>query len=200
MNVVQACIGKANSKLGRIPTFSLPSRLTCPGASAWCIEHCYARRFERLRPFCRTGYSHNLVLTWDTERFVSTMLKAISPDLSCFRIHVCGDIYDREYSKSWECICLQRPGVQFCAYTRSWAQPELRPALEELKQLPNIQLIGSTDPTMPTPPENWRVAFIEDDARASGLRCSEQNGRSDSCLECRYCFTGGAGSVVFRVH
>ena len=52
--VVKACLGRGNSKVGNIPTFSLPSRLTCPGASAWCIEHCYARRFERLRPFCRS--------------------------------------------------------------------------------------------------------------------------------------------------
>lgn len=200
MIVLRACVGAGNRKVGRIPTFSLPSRLTCPGASTWCIQHCYARRFERLRTLCRLGYSRNLVLTWDTERFVSTMLAQIPPDLSCFRIHVCGDIYDREYSKSWERICLQRPGVQFCAYTRSWARPELRPALEDLRRLPNVHILASTDRTMPMPPEDWRVAFIEDDARASGLKCSEQNGRSDSCLECRYCFTAGAGHVVFRVH
>ena len=200
MNVVQACIGKANSKVGPIPTFSLPSRLTCPGASTWCIEHCYARRFELLRPFCRAGYSRNLVLTWDTERFISTMLEAIPPDLPCFRIHVCGDLYGSEYIKSWLSICFQRPAINFCAFTRAWIVPELRPALEELRQLPNIQLIASTDYTMPMPPDDWRVAFIEDDARATGIECREQNGYSDSCLSCRYCFMPGAGNVVFRVH
>ena len=198
--VLKVCVGHGNSKVGNIPTFSLPSRLTCPGASPWCIEHCYARRIEQLRTLCRAGYSRNLVLTWDAERFISTMLKAIPPDLPCFRIHVCGDIYDREYSNSWQRICLQRPRVQFFAYTRSWAVAELRPALEELRRLTNVQILASTDRTMPMPPEDWRVAFIEDDPRASGLKCSEQNGRSDSCLSCQYCFTPGAGHVVFRIH
>lgn len=200
MIAVRACVGRGNTKVGNIPTFSLPSRLTCPGASAWCIEHCYARRFERLRPFCRAGYSRNLVLTWDAERFVSTILEAIPPDLPCFRIHVCGDLYDSEYCQAWREICLKRPLVRFCAYTRSWALPELRPALEELKQAQNLALFASTDPTMLLPPEGWRVAFIEGDPRASGLECREQNGHSDSCLECQYCFTAGAGNVVFRIH
>ena len=200
MNVVQACIGMGNTKVGNIPTFSLPSRLTCPGASAWCIEHCYARRFERLRTFCRLGYSRNLVLTWDTERFIGAMLKAIPEDLPCFRIHVCGDLYSAEYARTWESICLQRPSVRFWAYTRAWVVPELRPALEELRQLSNVQVLASTDYTMPLPPEDWRVAFIEDDERASGIECREQNGLSDSCLNCRYCFAANAGHVVFRVH
>jgi hypothetical protein len=197
---VKACVGQGNSKVGKIPTFSLPSRLTCPGASAWCIEHCYARRFERLRPFCRAGYSRNLVLTWDAERFVSTMLAEIPPDLTCFRIHVSGDMYDQSYIDNWERICLQRPRVQFCAYTRAWGVPGLRPALESLKQLRNVALFASTDITMSLPPEGWRAAFIEGDPRASGLKCSEQNGRSESCLECRYCFMSDAGNVVFRAH
>ena len=117
MIFLKACVGAGNRKVGRIPTFSLPSRLTCPGASTWCIQHCYARRFERLRTLCRLGYSRNLVLTWDTERFVSTMLAQIPPDLSCFRIHVSGDYYDAPYCQAWQRICLARPCVRFYAYT-----------------------------------------------------------------------------------
>jgi len=198
--LVKACVGKGNSKVGNIPTFSLPSRLTCPGASAWCIEHCYALRIERLRPYCRSGYSHNLVLTWDTERFISTMLKAIPPDLPCFRIHVCGDLYGESYCQGWARVCLQRPRVRFWAYTRSWVVPELRPALEEMRLVENLVLFASTDPSMPLPPQGWRAAFIENDPRAEGIECREQSGYSDSCLSCRYCFMPGAGNVVFRVH
>ena len=200
MNVVQVCIGRGNSKVGEIPTFSLPSRFTCPGASAWCIKHCYARRFERLRALCRMGYSRNLVLTWDTDRFVSTMLAQIPPDVPCFRIHVSGDYYDTTYIESWRKICLGRPLVRFWAYTRSWASPTLQPALEALRRLPNFCLFASTDVTMPPPPEGWRVAFVEGDPRATGIKCREQNGLSDSCLTCRYCFASNAGHVVFRVH
>ena len=200
MIVLKACVGRGNSKVGKVPTFSLPSRFTCPGASAWCIQHCYARRFERLRAFCRLGYSRNLVLTWDAERFISTMLKEIPPDLPCFRIHVSGDFYGAEYALSWERICIERPGVHFWAYTRSWVVPELQPALEELRRIPNVALFASTDSTMPPPPEGWRAAFVEGDSRANGIKCREQNGHSDSCLSCRYCFMPNAGNVVFRVH
>jgi len=61
-------------------------------------------------------------------------------------------------------------------------------------------LFASTDITMPLPPEDWRVAFVESDPRATGIECREQNGLSDSCLNCRYCFAPNAGNVVFRVH
>ena len=90
--------------------------------------------------------------------------------------------------------------THFWAYTRSWTVASLRPALERLRSLSNVELLASLDPQMPPPPESWRAAFIEIDPRASGMPCQHQQGKVDSCLECGYCFRENAGNVVFKVH
>ena len=66
MQLTHIRLGNGNMKIGAVPTFSLPARLTCPGASPWCLSHCYALRVERLRPSCRMAYARNLLLTCET--------------------------------------------------------------------------------------------------------------------------------------
>ena len=51
-------ISKGNSKLGAIPSVSLPSIKTCRNCA--CQEKCYAQKLERLRPAVRNAYQHNL--------------------------------------------------------------------------------------------------------------------------------------------
>jgi len=78
--------------------------------------------------------------------------------------------------------------------------PTLRPGLENLRDLPNVQAFASTDLDMPLPPEGWRTAFLEIDPRANGLPCRHQQGEVASCLECGYCFREHGGNVVFQIH
>jgi len=66
MQLTDIRLGNGNTKIGAVPTFSLPARLTCPGASPWCLNHCYALRVERLWPSCRVAYARNLLLTCET--------------------------------------------------------------------------------------------------------------------------------------
>ena len=200
MNLLGVSFGEGNMKVGDVFSFSLPSRVTCLGASPWCLKHCYAYRYERLRPSCRRAYRRNLALTRDPEKFVKTMIGVIPRILPCFRIHISGDFYSHFYIEAWERICSEFPQTKFWAYTRSWAVPELLEPLEQLRALPNVALFVSTDPTMPLPPEGWRVAFIESDPRADGMLCTNQNGTQDSCLECGYCFRRDEGNVIFKVH
>ena len=189
-----------NRKVGRVWTFSLPSFVTCPGASTWCRQHCYARRFEQLRPNCRQAYVRNLALSLEPERFAAHVLGSLPEDAPQVRIHVGGDYYSREYIDSWLRICQARPEAQFWSYTRSWSVTALQPNLVRLQALPNLQLFASSDPDMPPPPEGWRAAFVECDPRASGMPCKYQQGQVHSCLECGYCFRERAGNVVFKVH
>ena len=51
-------ISKGNSKLGAIPSVSLPSIKTCRNCA--CQEKCYAQKLERLRPSVKNAYEHNL--------------------------------------------------------------------------------------------------------------------------------------------
>jgi hypothetical protein len=197
---IPLCLARGNRKVGQVWTFSLPSFVTCPGASAWCRQYCYAARFERLRPNCRLAYVRNLALSLEPERFVPEVLGGLPKDAPLVRVHVGGDFYSSEYARSWIEVCRERPDTQFWGYTRSWNIRLLKPTLEHLRQQSNLQLFASTDPDMPVPPENWRAAFIEIDPRASGVPCRHQHGEVDSCLECGYCFHESAGNVVFKVH
>lgn len=197
---VPVCLAIGNKKVGRVWTFSLPSFVTCPGASTWCRKHCYARRIERLRPNCRQAYLRNLALSLDPDRLVVKVLDALPPDASAVRIHVGGDFHSPEYTDAWRRICEARPNTRFWSYTRSWNVAYLRPGLERLRDLENVELFASVDAGMPLPPEGWRIAFIDGDVRAAGLDCPHQQGRLASCLECGYCFRKGKGNVVFKVH
>ena len=197
---VPLCLPLGNSKVGRVWTFSLPSFVTCPGASAWCRQHCYAARLERLRPNCRLAYVRNLALSLEPDKFVTHVLNSLPEDAPLVRIHVGGDYYSEEYALSWSRICRARTSSQFWAYTRSWTATSLRPALEQLRALENLQVFASVDPEMQLPPNGWRVAFLDIDARASGMPCRQQQGQVESCLECGYCFRPNGGNVVFKVH
>lgn len=199
-NTVPLCVGKGNGKLGDVLTFSLPSTATCPGASPWCLNHCYAWRLERIRPNCRRAYKRNEALTLDSDEFVERILEMIPEFAACFRIHVGGDFHSSQYIDSWNRICSARPHVRFWAYTRSWILPSLRWPLESLRRLENVQIFGSTDPTMGRPPATWRVAFIDCDLQANGMPCKEQHNQAQSCLDCGYCFHQTRGNVVFEVH
>jgi len=193
-------MGQGNRKVGRVWTFSLPSLVTCPGASSWCRKHCYARRFERLRPNCRRAYVRNLALSLEPDRFVDHVLQSLPEDAPFVRVHVGGDYYSPEYALSWGSICRARPRTLFWSYSPSWSALTLQPSLDELRALSNMELFASIDPEMPLPPAGWRVAFIEVDRRANGVACRHQQGQVASCLECGYCFRDHAGNVVFKVH
>jgi hypothetical protein len=194
------CLALGNRKVGRVWTFSLPSVLTCPGATAWCRAHCYARRIERLRPNCRRAYGRNLSISLSSERFVERVLDDLPADATHVRIHVGGDFYDAAYIESWRRICLARPNTFFWTYTRSWIDNQLRPALEKLRALPNVQIFASVDPGMPPPPMGWRAAYLDIDPRAKGLPCPHQQDQVDSCRQCGYCFRPRTGDVIFTVH
>lgn len=199
MKLFGVVLGERNAKLGDVLNFSLPSVTTCPGASEWCLRHCYARRFERLRPSCRKAYEENLILAQDTERFIMTMTGVIPRIAPSFRIHVSGDFFSNPYVDAWSEICGEFPNTYFWTYTRSWVDADLREHLDRLRSLPNVRLHASTDPTMPLPPEGWPVAFLDVDTRAHGILCYEQAETKDSCSECRYCLRESVGNVTFRV-
>lgn len=88
-------ISTGNSKLGAIPSVSLPSIVTC--RQCGCQQKCYAHKLERLRPSVRNAYAHNLdVLTKDPETYWREVEAAIMMT-RFFRFHVSGDIPSLEY-------------------------------------------------------------------------------------------------------
>lgn len=200
MHLFGITFGEGNSKVGEVFNFSLPSKTTCPGASPWCQKHCNMSRFEQFRPTCRNAYTRNLSIAKNYDQFTKTVIGILPRILHSMRIHVSGDFWSKEYIQSWIQICEAFPQTNFWAYTRSWTIPDLIHSLEALKSIPNVELFASTDQTMPLPPQHWRIAFLNNDERASGFVCAHQENKLKTCTECGYCFQNHTGNVIFNVH
>jgi len=202
------CVG--NSKLGlNVFTYSkAPGRdRTCPGATEFCESVCYAMRIMD-NPHLRIIYEANEKRGAD--------LPDLPAEARLVRGHVSGDFDSAEYVRAWIDLVRRRPDATFWFYTRSWRIAEIRPALEELRALPNVEVWASMDPRCEDPPEGWRVAWIDSDARLwrdpgvagksyyyHGRRvpvCPEQTGERENCEACGYCFRGKAGDLVFLEH
>ena len=183
---------KGNTKTGNVITYSRTPGDTCPGASDLCASICYAKR-----PYRR--YSQTRA-QWDANASV-TDIPTLPLGPATIRLHVSGDFDTAEYVLAWYFALRARPDVLAWTYTRSWRVPELLPYLEKLRGLPNVQMFASTDQTITeTPPDGWRVAFIDGDDRYSGITCPEQTGVKASCAECGICFIGKRGNVRFLKH
>ena len=82
-------ISPGNSKMGAIPSVSLPAIKTCRDCK--CKEKCYAAKLERLRPTVRNAYQHNLeVLQSNPETFWREVEATVMLN-RYFRFHVSKD-------------------------------------------------------------------------------------------------------------
>lgn len=189
---------------------------TCPGASPECLDICYA-----IRPVIEDGIVKQM---WLNNRVDD--VPPIPEDAKLVRLHISGDFDTIAYCVSWIQRLTERPDVKCWAYTKSWRVPALLPYLEQLRALPNVNLFGSVDRSMPDlPPAGWRRAWIDGDHRAGqpllmrahGLEvlsqhnltcfdgtmtyiCPEETKRRKNCAECRYCIDGQRNDVTFLAH
>ena len=111
---------------------------TCPGATPECQAICYARR-----PVMELG---PVALMWLSNSTCDDV-PPIPAECQVLRLHVSGDFNSVKYIENWIARLAERPDVTAWAYTRSWRVPELLPALERLRTLPNVQMFASMDPS-----------------------------------------------------
>ncbi len=221
--------GRGNLKLGMdgVYTYSRlpgavglggnPPKGTCPGASSYCDFICYARRVVTCPPVWDM---------WARNSETETIPDELPPDAKLVRLHVSGDFTTPKYVQQWIALALRRADVYFWGYTRSWRLSDLLPDLNQLCDLPNVQLFASMDQSiMELPPKGWRRAWLADDIRAisgggpgaeqgldfwlgEGIHnfkavdgrpiylCPEETGRKANCQECNYCVKGRNGGDV----
>jgi hypothetical protein len=208
-------VGVGNSKIGAgIISFSIPPDTvlftsgrvvrTCPGATHWCRKNCYAKKNLMSLPRQVSLYASNLVLYLELgpSRFAEALerkLKAVQARRGAektLRIHVAGDMFDKDYIEVWRHLAERMPDWRFYTYTRSWRVPELLPYLEKLRRLPNFVVYASTDPDTGPPPQGWLEACCVDRNYKRGfepytktVRCPEET-RGLVCAECRICIMG----------
>lgn len=111
-------LSPGNSKMGQIPSISLPAVETCPPAP--CVTDCYGKKIERLRPAVRAAYQSNLALlredpdTYWREAEGAVMLSRF------FRFHVSGDIPDAEYLKRMTELAARQRHCQILCFTKRY--------------------------------------------------------------------------------
>lgn len=116
MSVVK--ISPGNSKLGAIPSVSLPSVVTCRTCD--CQKKCYARKLERLRPTVAKAYKHNLeILQQDKETYWREVEASIMMS-RFFRFHVSGDIPNSYYFSKMVEIARRNQHCEILCFTKKF--------------------------------------------------------------------------------
>lgn len=111
-------ISPGNSKLGAIPSVSLPSVLTCRVCA--CQKKCYARKLERMRKSVAAAYAHNLsILQNDPDVYWREVEAAIMMS-RFFRFHVSGDIPDMDYLIQMVDVSARNQHCQILCFTKKY--------------------------------------------------------------------------------
>ena len=195
-------ISKGNSKLGAIPSVSLPSIKTCRNCA--CQEKCYAQKLERLRPAVRNAYQHNLeVWIKDPETYWREVEASIMMS-RFFRFHVSGDIPSFKYLINMVEIARRQPHCEILCFTKKYNL--VNELIEQGDELPsNLHMIfsGWVGLEMANPfslPEaHVRYRDGSTTAREDAIECS------GNCTECALteggCWSLQKGQqVVFNEH
>lgn len=111
-------ISPGNTKMGRIPSVSLPSIVTCKKCP--CNTKCYAAKLERLRPSVRKAYADNYALYLNDKETYWRELKAHMMLSKFFRFHVSGDIPDRDYLQRMIALAAEVPTCQVLCFTKRY--------------------------------------------------------------------------------
>lgn len=212
---------EGNEKLGaHVLTFSLPAIFTCTGSTGVCRTLCYV-----IRP--QSHFNTDMV----RDRYWTNWHTSLQPDFVDFtvaaygrmtrkefltRLHVSGDFYDAVYANKWLEIMKAVPQSTFWFYTRAWRDPVVRPVIEKMATLPNVQAWFSCDMETGEPenvPARVRLSYltvhdrdvpsyaadlyfrdrslVHSIAKSIGgtLVCPAENGVTrTTCERCRVCF------------
>ena len=189
-------VSPGNTKMGAIPSVSLPPVLTCL-ENVPCAHDCYAVRFCRLRPSVRAAYESNLeIYKENPERFWSEVERAAKMH-RFFRFHVAGDIPDRAYYRGMKSVCERCPKTEFLCFTKRHA---LVTDETDLHGLPpeNLHLIFS----------DWKGMHMENPYRFPTCEVLEKNETPQpgwvlcggNCTECALtdggCWSLGFGDTI----
>jgi len=202
-------ISSGNTKMGAVPSVSLPAGETCRD-DCECSTKCYAKRLERLRPSVRAAYQSNLDLlkndpdTYWREVEASVMMSRF------FRFHVSGDIPNENYLARMIDIAKRNQHCQILCFTKKygivnqWIDSHIKDDLSEV--IPNnLHLVFSV----------WRNLLCDNPYILPEAHVRYRDGTTTvqitaqeckgNCAECAVtdsgCWTLGQGeSVVFNEH
>lgn len=111
-------ISPGNSKMGAIPSVSLPVGMTCRACA--CIKKCYAKKLERLRPAVRNAYLNNLMMLTEEPATYWREVEAAVMMNRYFRFHVAGDIPDSAYLQNMVKIAERNTHCEILCFTKKY--------------------------------------------------------------------------------
>lgn len=181
-------ISKGNSKMGFIPSVSLPPVITC-AAGCKCAKKCYAAKLCKLRPNVRKAYERNLAILQNNTDDYFLQVKAAAMVSKYFRFHVSGDIPDMNYLDRMVKLAEDLPGTTFLAFTKQYNF--VNNYLQYAEIPGNLKIIFSAWPGMPMEnPYNMPVANVifkgqepADNWKICGGNCAECACRGVGCWE-----------------
>ena len=195
-------ISKGNSKLGAIPSVSLPSIKTCRNCA--CQEKCYAQKLERLRPSVKNAYEHNLgVLLSDPTTYWREVEASVMMS-RFFRFHVSGDIPNAAYLDNMAAVAGRNAHCEILCFTKRYEM--VNEFIQKNGELPgNLHMIFSgwvgldmANPfSLPEAHVRYRDGYTT--AREDAIECG------GNCTECALteggCWNLQKGQqVVFNEH
>lgn len=183
-------ISKGNSKMGAVPSVSLPPIKTCaPGCA--CAGKCYAAKICRIYSNVRQSYENNLMAYYeDPARYMATVERAAAMH-RFFRWHVSGDILNALYLYDMCRIAERLPGTTFLAFTKRY---DIVNAYAAGHTIPgNLKIIFSEWPGIPMEnPHDFPVAHVifrgsapGPDWKICGGNCTECACQGVGCWELR---------------
>ena len=195
-------ISSGNSKMGSVPSVSLPSIKTCRQCA--CQSKCYAQKLERLRPAVRNAYQHNLeVLINEPETYWREVEASVMMS-RFFRFHVSGDIPTAEYLANMVAVAGRNSHCEILCFTKRYEM--VNEFIEQNGELPgNLHMIFSgwigLDMVNPfsLPEAHVRYRDGSTTAREDAIECG------GNCTECALteggCWNLQKGQqVVFNEH
>lgn len=133
-------ISNGNSKMGSVPSVSLPSIKTCRQCA--CQSKCYAQKLERLRPAVRNAYQHNLeVLISEPETYWREVEASVMMS-RFFRFHVSGDIPTAKYLANMAAVADRNSHCEILCFTKRYEM--VNEFIEQNGELPgNLHMVFS---------------------------------------------------------
>jgi hypothetical protein len=179
-NNLTVSISKGNSKMGAIPSVSLPACITC-NPDAPCFKLCYAVRIARRYKESREAYQRNLDILNTDPGLYWLQVKAAASMTRFFRYHVSGDIPNLAYFAQMVRLAEELPNTNFLAFTKQYSIVNMFISTE--RKLPkNLKIIfsnwGSWRCFNPYDLPVWEIIFPDTEVSNSWKICGGH------CTEC----------------
>lgn len=119
MENMRISISKGNSKMGRIPSVSLPPVKTC-AEHCTCAKKCYAAKLCRIYPTVREAYARNMTIYESNPSEYFRQVADVLRVSRFFRFHVSGDFPSLDYFRRTLDIIRENPHCEVLIFTKRY--------------------------------------------------------------------------------